>query len=927
MINKQTTLDLNGPNLSFIQQPQSVAVNSGSTATFIGIATASFPTQNPANSSTNTGTLSYRWHAEGLGPLSDGSFRGATLTGTASTTLTVSNTKSPDTNTSNFFLTVDYVPSAYSQPSGSPVTVGTARSTGNALNEILSSNSATLTVKPFITITTQPIETTVAIGNQATFSVDAILSDSSFGTLSYQWQLNGQNVDSQPSSPKILDLTINSVGTFDVRVIVSNPDAPQVISNTVKLNVVNPRSIIIFEAFTSQNVYERKVVNLDQVGNYTLTDTTFGPDTSIITFYAPEKPIDAELEIRAARGENRNSIVGGNGGTSRIRAQLETNQEHTVLGIPNNSGVFLYRGPNLISVVGKGGDAGSSGNGGAGGGVSDPGSNGFGTGAGIGGPRINAGQLTTSGIFGSNSSILTQNILAGDSKANAPNGGRTISCPKGSYWTQIGISPCGSNGITKFRNTDGVLISQSASIRRGFKPDYTINATGGILTGTGGNGGNGATGGSGGTAGGGGGGSGYTDGSVTTLESTIGGNNTNKSTINFKIYVEPIIPVVFLSATPSSIVRGNSSTLSWSSSNATVVSSNFGATTATGSTVVSPTSTTTYTITVVSPTGNLATATATITVAEPIIPTVSLSVSPSSIVRGNSATLTWNSTNATTVSSNFGTTAASGSIVVAPSSTTTYSITVVSSTGNSTTATATLTVTEPQIIPSVSLSASPSNINLGSTSILTWNSSNATSVVSSNFGTSALSGSQVVAPSSSTTYSITVRSSTGNQASAFAGVNVTQPPPPCSQGYYDYRYGGSATLCQPGAASRRGQWYEANDGNWYPVVPRTGDQMRAVQDIFVSTVNRPAHVFEVENAVIVYDNEGAQGLRNWILARIAYRSVPPRTKCEGFNYFGSNLPGTLIYCSSTPSGAGQPGFPGALLGPVYGTVRPLGVVI
>jgi hypothetical protein len=34
--------------------------------------------------------------------------------------------------------------------------------------------------------------------------------------------------------------------------------------------------------------------------------------------------------------------------------------EYTVLGISNNSGLFIYRGSTLIAAVGKGGDAGSA---------------------------------------------------------------------------------------------------------------------------------------------------------------------------------------------------------------------------------------------------------------------------------------------------------------------------------------------------------------------------------------------------------------------------------------------------------------------------------------------------------------------------------------------------------------------------------------
>ena len=190
MINKQTTLDLNGPVISFIQQPVSV-ITSISVATFVGIATATFPSQTPENPASSTGTLTYRWYAEGFGALTDGTFRGATIAGTATTTLTLSNLKSPETNNIRFFLTADYVPSAYSQPVGSAVTVGTARSTGNAVNDLLTSNIATLTVNPFITITKQPTNTTVAPGGQATFDVDATLSDNRFGDLSYQWQSTG----------------------------------------------------------------------------------------------------------------------------------------------------------------------------------------------------------------------------------------------------------------------------------------------------------------------------------------------------------------------------------------------------------------------------------------------------------------------------------------------------------------------------------------------------------------------------------------------------------------------------------------------------------------------------------------------------------------------------------------------------------------
>ena len=72
---------------------------------------------------------------------------------------------------------------------------------------------------------------------------------------------------------------------------------------------------------------------------------------------------------------------------------------------------------------------------------------------------------------------------------------------------------------------------------------------------------------------------------------------------------------VQLGASPTTIPNGQSTTLAWTSINANaVVSSNFGATTTSGTTSVSPTATTTYTITVQSPLGDTATASTTVTV-------------------------------------------------------------------------------------------------------------------------------------------------------------------------------------------------------------------------------------------------------------------------------------------------------------------------
>jgi len=77
-------------------------------------------------------------------------------------------------------------------------------------------------------------------------------------------------------------------------------------------------------------------------------------------------------------------------------------------------------------------------------------------------------------------------------------------------------------------------------------------------------------------------------------------------------------PTVTLTANPASISKGDSSTLSWTSTNATSVSiaPEVGAVTAEGNTKVSPADSTTYTVTATGP-GGSANATARVTVAAP----------------------------------------------------------------------------------------------------------------------------------------------------------------------------------------------------------------------------------------------------------------------------------------------------------------------
>src|SRR6202795_4804186 len=87
----------------------------------------------------------------------------------------------------------------------------------------------------------------------------------------------------------------------------------------------------------------------------------------------------------------------------------------------------------------------------------------------------------------------------------------------------------------------------------------------------------------------------------------------------------------------------------------------------------------------------------------------------------------------------------------------------------------------PATRPTVSLQASPTSINKGDSTTLTWTSTDATQLtISPDVGAVTAQGSTKVTPSDSTTYTITA-SGPGGSADSSARVTVAAPPPPAQQ--------------------------------------------------------------------------------------------------------------------------------------------------
>jgi hypothetical protein len=276
-------------------------------------------------------------------------------------------------------------------------------------------------------------------------------------------------------------------------------------------------------------------------------------------------------------------------------------------------------------------------------------------------------------------------------------------------------------------------------------------------------------------------------------------NSTGSVTANAPVTVvlgkAPVI--ANFTATPATVVSGQTSVLAWTVAGTSAVSLDhgLGQVGGSGTLTVSPKATTTYTLSAAYGTTPVK-ASVTINVPQTSTPVITaFTSSPAIITLGQSSTLQWNVVGATAVSIDHGVgpVPTSGTMPVSPTTHTTYTLTATSdnttaiatpsdnttpivSNPAATTATATTTISVTQPLSSAinSFTASPTTINAGQSATLQWATSGVTSVsIDAGVGTVAQAGTATVSPATTTIYTLTA---VGSSGSPTATVTVTVVP-------------------------------------------------------------------------------------------------------------------------------------------------------
>ncbi len=273
----------------------------------------------------------------------------------------------------------------------------------------------------------------------------------------------------------------------------------------------------------------------------------------------------------------------------------------------------------------------------------------------------------------------------------------------------------------------------------------------------------------------------------TTVYTLTASNIAGTITKSIVVSVNPQPIVINIDANPSVIISGSSAALIWNVSGATSASIDQGIGTVplSGNQLVSPATTTTYTLTASGPAGTISKSVV-LTVNAPIVAV--FNADPNVIAVGQLSNLHWDVTGATsvTIDQGIGPVPPVGDKVVYPYYTTTYTLTA-SSSCCSVSKTAVLTVGNyypyqlpygypygfptpypyrygyPYIHgPFIDIfNISPGVIGAGANALLTWHVTGANTVIISGLGAVPASGSATVTPAATTTYTLTATNDFG----------------------------------------------------------------------------------------------------------------------------------------------------------------------
>jgi hypothetical protein len=251
------------------------------------------------------------------------------------------------------------------------------------------------------------------------------------------------------------------------------------------------------------------------------------------------------------------------------------------------------------------------------------------------------------------------------------------------------------------------------------------------------------------------------------------------------IQANTALAVPAMSLGSSTVAVGGSTTLTWSTINATGCTASgswTGALAANGSQTVTLTAagTNQYTLTCTNAVGVSAQNSISLTSEGPAAPT--LTISAASIAAGESATISWSSLTATSCTASgswSGPLPTTGSQVLTPADvgSNTYSLACSNAIGTSSAASVTLAVTAPPVPPAPTLTLGTTSIAVGNSTTITWSSPTATSCAASGSWTGSLasSGTQTITPTAAgtETFTLTCTNAGGTSPPSTATLTVT----------------------------------------------------------------------------------------------------------------------------------------------------------